>query len=127
MPELDPALLKRVSGPSWVALKPTVAAMGATLLSASRSARSQLTTIYAKFERENGSVFAVMWVRSSAEGVVTGLALPPDAKHPRLHEAPEGKKYPGLTKYFTVKSGESIPAELASWAKLAFDATAERR
>lgn len=122
MTSLDQAAIERVSGPTWAALKAQVLAVAEVLLSVSKSARSYLTTIYVKFERPDGSVYAVMWIRKAGEGIVTGLALPQETAHPRLHDAPKGKTYPGLTRYLTVQEGDEIPPELTTWARTAFAA-----
>lgn len=117
--QLDPRAVERVSGPSWQALKPAVLEIGDTLLGASKSAKSNLTTIYVKFERPGGSVYAVMWIKKSTQAVV-GLALPEGTEHERLHDAPKGMTYPGLTRYFTVQEGDDVPGELAEWGRVAF-------
>jgi len=119
MPELDPRAIERVSGPSWQALKPAVLAIGEALLRADARAKNELTTIYVKFERPGGAVYAVMWVKKSTQAVV-GLALPKDFAHERLHDAPKGMTYPGLTRYFTVNEGDEVPADLPAWARVAF-------
>lgn len=119
MPELDPRAVERVSGPSWQALKSVVLAIGETLLGVSSRAQNHLTTIYVKFERPDGSVYAVMWIKKSTACVV-GLALPEGTSHARLQDAPKGMTYPGLTRYFSVAEGDAIPPELSSWASAAF-------
>lgn len=117
--QLDPRAVERVSGPSWQVLKPAVLEIGETLLRVSTQARSNLTTIYVKFERPNGSVYAVMWIKKSTQAVV-GLALPENTAHERLHDAPTGMTYAGLTRYFTVREGDDVPYELAEWGRIAF-------
>lgn len=119
MTQLDPRAVERVSGPSWQALKPAVLEIGDALLGASGNARNNLTTIYVKFEREDGSVYAVMWIKKSTQAVV-GMALPENTKHERLHDAPKGMTYPGLTRYFTIHGGDEVPGELSAWARVAF-------
>ncbi len=119
MSRLDERAVERVSGPSWQALKPSVLEIGDSLLRVSRDAQSNLTTIYVKFERQDGSVYAVMWIKKSTQ-VVVGMALPDGTEHGRLHEAPKGMTYPGLTRYFTVQVGENIPVELVDWARRSF-------
>jgi hypothetical protein len=119
MSRLDQRAVERVSGPSWQAIKPAVLEIGEALLGASKDARSNLTTIYVKFERRDGSVYAVMWIKKSSQAV-TGLALPEDTEHERLHDAPKGMTYPGLTRYFTVQEGDDVPSDLADWGKAAY-------
>lgn len=119
MSRLDERAVERVSGPSWQALKPAVLEIGETLLSANKGAKSNLTTIYVKFERTDGSVYAVMWIKKSTQAV-TGLALPEGIENGRLHDAPKGMTYPGLTRYFTVQEGDEVPGDLAEWARTAF-------
>jgi len=117
---LDPRAIERVSGPSWVILRSAALAIANTLLAVSRKATNELTTIYVKFSRPGGQVYAVMWVKKSDQ-LVVGLALPGDIASPRLHAAPSTMKYPGLTSYFTVKTPEEVPPELATWARQAFE------
>jgi hypothetical protein len=74
-----------------------------------------------KFERGDGSVYAVMWIKSPAKGIVVGLSLPEGVDSDRLHDVPKGHKYPGLTRYFTVGEGDEVPAELSGWAVAAYD------
>lgn len=119
MSRLDERAVERVSGPSWQALRPAVLEIGETLLSADKGAKSNLTTIYVKFERADGSVYAVMWIKKSTQAV-TGLALPEGIETERLHDAPKGMTYPGLTRYFTVQEGDEVPGDLAEWARIAF-------
>ncbi len=119
--KLDPRALQRVSGPTWAPLKDAVLAIADSLLSVPHRTKNLLTTIYVKFERADGSVYAVMWVKSAAKGVVVGLSMPAGTDSARLHDAPSGMKYPGLTKYLTVREGDAIPEELAAWALAAHD------
>jgi hypothetical protein len=95
------------------------------LLNVSNGARSNLTTIYVKFERSDGTVYAVMWIKRSTQ-IVVGLSLPETTSHARLHDAPKGMTYPGLTRYFTVDIGGAVPMELVDWARVAFEAATRR-
>jgi hypothetical protein len=119
MPELDPKAVKRVSGPSWKPLKPAVLAIADALLSASDRACSEMGTIHVRFERPDGSTYAIMWLKKSSQ-VVVGLALGDEASGERLHEAPQGLTFPGLTRYFTVAEGDEVPPELPDWARAAW-------
>ncbi len=119
--KLDQRAVDRVSGPSWEAMRPAVLKLADALLSPSEKATNQLTTIYVKFERPAGSVYAVMWVKKSTQ-VVVGLALPAGMNSPRFHAPPSTMKYPGLTAYFSVTSPEDVPAEVGAWAQAAFAA-----
>lgn len=118
MPELDPRAVKRVSGPAWRPLKAAVLQIAETLLGVSDQATSEMGTIHVRFERPDGSIYAIMWLKKSAR-VVVGLALD-DAPGERLHEPPADMIFPGLTRYFTVTGGEAVPPELAAWASAAF-------
>ncbi len=121
MPTLDPRAIDKVSGPTWAPLRGQVVEIAETLLAVHEKVRSNLTTIYVKFERQDGSVYAVMWVKKAGEGIITGMSLPNGAEHPRLHDAPKGKSYPNLTRYFTVKEGDPIPDVLSDWARVAYE------
>lgn len=119
MSNLDPRAVERISGPAWSDLRTAVLEVAEVLLAASPKARSELTTIYVKFERPDGSVYAVMWLKKSSEAVV-GLTLPEDSDGPELHPAPTGMKYKGLTRYFTIRNGSQVPMDLAAWVAMAF-------
>lgn len=121
-PRLDPMAIERISGPSWDSIRSAVFDISETLLSVSPDATNNLTTIYVKFERPRGGVYAVMWVRTSSK-IVVGLALPSGTTSVRFHEAHATMKYPGLTSYFTVQTSDDVPDKLADWAREAFAAT----
>ena len=120
MATLDPRAIERIGGPSWSLLRDHVLEAATAILSASPRTKNQLTTIYVKFERPDGSVYAVMWIKKSSEAVV-GLSLPDGVDSDRLHEAPKGMKYAGLSRYCTITASDAVPSELAGWSKLAFE------
>lgn len=119
MPDLDPRAVKRVSGPAWRPLKATVLEIAETLLGVSDRATSEMGTIHVRFERPDGSIYAIMWLKKSAR-VVVGLALDDGAPGADLHEPPADMIFPGLTRYFTVTGGDAVPPELAAWASAAY-------
>jgi hypothetical protein len=115
--------IQRVSGPAWRQLKPAYMQMSEILLAAAPDGVGVLTTIYVKYQvdrKPNSGVFAVAWLKNSKQ-IVLGLALPDDIESPLLGTAPAGMKYKGITKYLTIQPGDQLPAELAAWAKTAFE------
>lgn len=120
MSELDPRAVDRVSGPAWKPLKAAVLSIAHALLQVSDRACSEMGTIHVRFERADGSTYAIMWLKKSTH-VVVGLALERDATGERLHDAPNSMTYPGLTRYFTVAPGDEVPPDLPTWARAAFE------
>ena len=115
--------IQRVSGPSWQPLKQAFLDMSEVLLAAAPEGAGVLTTIYVKYQvdrQPNSGVFAVAWLKNSKQ-IVLGLALPDALESPLLGLAPAGMKYKGITKYLTIRPGDQVPAELAAWAKAAFE------
>lgn len=125
--QLSSDALQKVSGPSWDPLRDLFCNLSETLLNASPSARGELTTIYVKFQvasAPSSPVFAVVWLKSSKK-LTVGLALPEDLTFAMLGPAPKGMTYKGLTKYFSLEPGESLPEQLAEWSKIAFETASE--
>jgi len=92
------------------------------LLAVSADTLGTLTTIYVKYQinsSPNSEVYAVAWLKTSKQ-IVVGLALPKDLDSPHLVSAPVGMNYKGITKYFKIAQGDSLPTELDEWAKMAF-------
>jgi hypothetical protein len=122
---LSEGVIQKVSGPSWKPLKQTFLDMSETLLNAAPNGVGVLTTIYVKYQTTSDSdagVFAVAWLKTSKQ-IVLGLALPENCESPLLGPPPVGMQYKGLTKYLTIKPGESLPSDLGQWAKVAVDHT----
>jgi len=120
---LDSRAIDRLDGPNWQRLRPLFEEVSSALLSVSPNARGELTTIYVKFGSPSetaGEPYAVVWIKKSTEMVV-GLALPDEVTSPLLGPPPPRHKYTGLTAYLTMKPGDAVPAELSTWAKIAFD------
>ena len=121
MGSLDPRAVKKVSGPSWEPLKRQFDEICDSLLAVSQDAAGELTTIYVKFQVvARGPVYAVMWVRRSSE-LVVGLSLPDGVRGAHLYDPPRSMKYPGLTRYFTVRHGDDVPSELREWARISHE------
>lgn len=115
--------VKKVSGPSWDPLRPAFLEISERLLEVSPQAVGVLTTIYVKYQvssATNSAVYAVVWLKSSKQ-IVVGLALPEATSSSSLVPPPRGMTYKGLTRYFTVQSGELIPEALREWARMAFE------
>lgn len=119
---LSPDAIKRVSGPAWESLRPLFFEISDVLLNVNKDCVGVLTTIYVKYQvsaAPSSPVFGVAWVKSSTQ-VVLGLALSDGFESPRLSSPPKGMTYKGLTKYLTLKPGDSLPSELSGWAAAAY-------
>lgn len=116
---------KKVAGPAWNAIRPAFEEINDALLSVSPDSFADLTTVYIKYcvsSDPTARVFAVIWVKTSKE-LVVGLALPDDLEDARLSGAPPGTTYKGLTRYFAIKSGDSVPDSIGDWARSAYELT----
>jgi hypothetical protein len=125
MGQLSDKAVERVSGASWEPLRAAFLDISNKLLDVSPDAVGELTTIYVKYQvntSPQAKVFAVAWLKTSKQ-IVVGLALPADYESSELGPAPAGMKYKGITKYFRVEPGGTVPSELPEWAKLAYQAT----
>jgi hypothetical protein len=125
MGQLSDNAVERVSGPSWEPLKAAFLDISNKLLDVSPDAVGVLTTIYVKYQvsaSPHAKVFAVAWLKTSKQ-IVVGLALPADYQSPELGQAPTGMRYKGITKYFRVEPGGTVPGDLPEWAKLAYQTT----
>jgi hypothetical protein len=115
--------IQRVSGPSWEPLRQTFFNISEVLLSVSQEAIGVLTTIYVKYQingSANSGVYSVVWLKNSKQ-IIVGLALPEDFESESLGPAPPKTNYKGITKYFVVRPGESVPSELSQWASAAYE------
>jgi hypothetical protein len=114
--------IQRVNGPSWAPLRQAFITISEVLLGVSEEAFGVLTTIYVKYQMTNSpnsGVYAVAWLKDSKQ-IVVGLSLPEDYESELLGPAPPRSNYKGITRYFTVRPGESVPDELCQWATAAF-------
>jgi hypothetical protein len=119
---LSPEAIKRVSGPAWESLRPLFFEVSDVLLNVNKDCVGVLTTIYVKYQvsaTPSSPVFGVAWVKSSSQ-LVLGLALSNGFESPLLGPPPKGMTYKGLTKYITLKPGDSMPSELPGWAAAAY-------
>jgi len=118
-----------VSGPAWEPLREKYFTICEKFLGLDSNAKGELTTIYIKMSilTEAGEqVYAVIWLKSSKQ-LMVGMALPDDGTPSSiLTDAPKGYKYKGLTKYFSILPGDTLPAELDVWAKQAYENVANR-
>ena len=120
---LSEGVVQRIGGPSWKPLRQTFLDISEILLNAAPNGIGVLTTIYVKYQMtsdSNSGVFAVAW-RKTSKQIVLGLALPESYESSLLGPAPIGTKYKGITKYLTIRPGDSLPEELSQWAKSAFE------
>ncbi len=111
-----------MSGPSWQPLRAKFLDLSQTLLNVSPDTFAELTTIYVKYlfrQNETPVVYAVAWLKKSAE-IVVGLALPEYVTAAVLQPPPPDKKYPRLTKYLTITLADDVPEQLGDWARAAY-------
>jgi hypothetical protein len=119
---VDPRIEERVRGPAWDGIRQAFSHLLERVLAVGPDTRAELTTIYVKFSiscAPNAPVYAVAWLKT-AKNVVIGFSLPEDADDPLLMPAPSGMRYKGITKYFRLTPGESLPAGFSDWAHRAF-------
>lgn len=119
--KLDPRAVKRVSGESWDTMRAQIHDAAAVLMAVSPTAQNELTTIYVKFTtKETGDApYAVMWIKSSKE-LTIGFSLPEDYAADGLGDAPKGCKYGGLTRYFQLANGGTLPSNVSRWSEAAY-------
>ena len=122
MGQLQPQVLERISGSAWNQIRDAFLTVSDALLSVNQEAYGQLTTIYVKFTTSSGNPepYAVVWIKTSKE-LVVGLALSESVVAPFLGDPPAGTKYKGLTKYFSLHPGDTVPFQLNEWAIAAYE------
>ncbi len=126
---LSPDAIKRVSGPAWEALRPLFFEVSDVLLNVNNDCAGVLTTIYVKYQvspAPSSPVFGVAWLKTSTQ-LVLGLALSEHVESSLLGPPPKGMTYKGLTKYVTLKPGDTLPMELSAWAAAAYVSVVERQ
>ena len=118
---LDARAIQKISGATWEQLRDVFFEVSRILLEVSPEAKSELTTIYVKFYTIGigNDDYAVVWLRNAKE-IVIGLSLRDTFQSSGLGPPPKGTKYKGLTKYLTLRPGDTIPEEFQDWALLAF-------
>lgn len=122
MGKLDVRVEERIQGPGWANIRDTFYRVNSALLNVSSEARGQLTTIYVKYTSSPTSdhVYAVVWLKSSKE-ILVGLAMPDTAPEPKRREPFPGTKYKGLTRYFALRPGDTVPERITEWAMAAYE------
>ena len=83
---------------------------------------ADLLSQYVKFTTTaapNGPAYAVVWLKSSKR-LIVGLALPEAYEAEGLGAPLPKTTYRGLTKYFAVEAGSTVPGGLATWAGMAY-------
>ncbi len=121
MGELSQRTIAKVSGPAWEPLRGQFMQTAQTLLGVSPQADSEFFASYVKFTvgaAPESHAFAAIWLKTSKR-LVVGLALPEEYEARELGPALPGTTYKGLTKYFVIERGGSVPERLAEWAELA--------
>lgn len=121
MSQLTQEAVEKIKGPAWDGVREMIMQISEELLSVSGEAGNALTTIYVKFTIGSGAaspVYAVMWLKTSKE-VTVGLAMP-EPLDEGLGAAPPRMSYKGITGYFSLKVGDSVPEKLSFWAQKAF-------
>jgi hypothetical protein len=122
MERLDARVIKRVSGPSWEGLLSQFERISDALLAVSPSAHGELTTIYVKYltDETGGQPYGVVWLKKSTE-LVVGLALPEGYESTGLGSPLPGFKYARLTAFLKITPQDSVPTEIAGWARDAYN------
>ena len=123
MERLDPRAVERISGPAWEPILPQFTEISNSLLTVSQDTTGELTTIYIKYSGPStqGRPYAVVWVKKSTE-LVVGFALPESFDSELLGPAPHRCKYAGLTKYLVIRPGDTLPSDIGTWARQAYEA-----
>lgn len=122
MERLDSRAVERISGPAWEGIRPQFNQIAEAILSVAEDTKGELTTIYIKYSGPStrNRPYAVVWVKKSTE-LVVGFSLPSVTASPLLQAAPAGCKYAGLTKYFVIRPGDSVPPDVTDWARQAYE------
>ena len=123
MVRLSQRAVAKISGPAWESLRGQFMNAARLLLAVSPVAHSELLTIYIKFTTDSdpqSPTYAAIWLKSS-QRLIVGLSLPESCTAAELGPPPPGTVYRGLTKYFVVERGGTVPKALAQWARLAYE------
>src|SRR6476660_2599150 len=118
MGQLGEKVIEKISSPAWDRLRDKFIAISHQVLSVSPETFCELTTIYAKFTLTSipsSPVYAAVWLKSS-KSLTFGFSLPDDFDDVSLTPPPQGMKYKGLTRYFTITPNDEIPSNCGSWA-----------
>jgi hypothetical protein len=119
---LSQKAIDKVSGPAWDQLREKFFTVSDQLLSVAPDSKGELTTIYVKFSiagKPSSPVYAVVWVKTS-KALTVGLALPEGYQDDELGPPPQGMRYKGLTKYFTITPADEVPGRLRELADVAY-------
>jgi hypothetical protein len=99
--------------------------IGQSLLDVAADVHCEALPKYVKFTTEaspNSPAYAVVWLKSSTRMII-GLALPETSAAQGLGPPLPGMVYKGLTKYFTVERGGTVPNGFAKWGRMAYHHT----
>jgi len=110
----------------WKFLRDFFVRVSEVILEISPEAQGELAGNYVKFSTASGAtspVYAAVWPKMSLpKRLIVGLALPEDFEAAGLGPPPERIFYQGFTKFLVIKEEQTVPQELSTWARLAYDA-----
>ena len=122
MGQLGSRAIDRISGRAWEGLREKFLTISHHILGVSPDTFAELTTIYVKFtltSQNTSPVYAAVWLKNS-RSLTCGFSLPEDFNDAALGPPPEGMKYKGLTRYFTITPEDEIPAKCGEWSEIAY-------
>ena len=115
----------KLNTPQWKSLRDLFLQVSEVILGVSPDAQGDLAGSYMKFTtgpHPTSAAYAVVWLKVSApKRLILGLALPENFEAEGLGPSPERIFYKGLTKFFVVKEGQTIPKNLSGWARGAYE------
>jgi hypothetical protein len=115
----------KLDTPQWKSLRHLFLQVSEVILGVSPNAQGDLAGSYMKFTtgpHPTSPAYAVVWLKVSApKRLIFGLTLPEDFEAEVLGPPPERIFYKGLTKFFAVKEGQTIPKNLSGWARGAYE------
>ena len=115
----------KLSTPKWKPLRDFFLQVSEVILEVSPDVQGDLAGTYMKFTTGShpaSAAYAVVWLKVSApKRLIVGLALPEDFKAEGLGPPPERIVYKGLTKFFVIEEGQTVPERLSGWAKRAYE------
>jgi len=115
----------KLGTPQWKSLRDVFLHVSEVILGVSPDTQGDLAGTYVKFTTSShptSAAYAVVWLKVSApKRLIFGLTLPEDVEAEGLGPPPERLFYKGLTKFFAIEEGQTVPDRLSDWAKRAYE------